>query len=82
MRGIFIFVLKVLVSYPIRSIFNKQYLLNGMVEDKDAESQRPGVAANRQQTYKLTNLISLQTISLQDIDNILNSLSPKKNPQK
>lgn len=77
MRGIFIFVLKVLVSYPIRSIFNKQYLLNSMVEDKYAEAQRPGIAANRQQTYKLTNLISLQKISLQDIDNIFNSVSPK-----
>lgn len=64
MRGIFIFVLKVLVSYPIRSIFNKQHLLSGMVEEKDAEAQRPGIAANRQQTCKLTNLISLQTISL------------------
>lgn len=49
-----------------------------MVEDKDAEAQRPGIAANRQQTCKLTNLISLQTISLQDIDNIFNSQSPEK----
>lgn len=78
MRGIFIFVLKVLVSYPIRSILNKQYLLNGMVEDKDAEAQQPSIAANRQQTCKLTNLICLQTISLKDI---FNSLSPKKSSE-
>lgn len=82
MRGIFIFVLKVLVSYPIRSIFNKQHLLNSMVEVKDAEAQWPGIVANRQKNFKQTNLISLQKISLQDIDNISNSLSPKKNPQK